>query len=606
MAKLTRERSISLLNKDFDGFRKSLIKFSQAHMSGVFSDFNETSPGMAFLEMTAYVGDVLSFYMDQQFNELRQDTARQLDNVVAFAKSKGYRPQGKRAARGIVQFAIEVPATTNTSGEVIPSDFNTPILMKGAQCEGPNGTVFETLENVFFTSSLDRSVTGSRFDQTTGLPTYFAIRKPVEVIAGKTQEESFTITDFEKFKTIELSESDVIEVIEVTDSEGNEWLEVDYLAQDWVFDQVTNQDSDATDVPYVLKLVAAPRRFITDKDIVTGKTKLIFGAGDGINFDDELIPNLADYSLPLAGRRIFSSYSIDPRNFLKTRSLGLSPYNTVLNIKYRVGGGSNTNVAPKTIRNVLKAELVFSSTNVDPIVKSIVEGSIGCNNPTRTDGGADEESVTEIKINSDAFYASQNRVVTREDIIARILSLPSKFGKPDKVYVKKSNDNTIAMEVFVLSRDSDGNLVIASPTLKKNIKTYLSKYRMLTDGIDIFDSNIINLKCNFGVVVSSKFNKSEVLAKCLDVVSDYLSRDKMQIGQPIVLSDLSAEIQNVNGVISVYELKFSNLVGTIDDFSYSSVRFDPLANLKNNILYCPENSIFEIKFPRKNIVGVAK
>ncbi|MHA1952192.1 MAG: hypothetical protein ACW987_20300, partial [Candidatus Thorarchaeota archaeon] len=236
MAEFLKDKSIKFLNKDFDGFKRDLIKFTQAHHSGVFQDFNETSPGMALLELNAYIGDVLSFYMDQSFSELKQETARQEKNVVSFAKSLGYRPKGRRAARGVLNYIIEVPATTNALGEIIPDDTFAPTLLAGSQADGPNGTTFETLDPIFFSASFQRSVTGSQFDSVTGLPTHFALRKPVDIVAGKTTEESFIIGDFEQFKTIELGEEDVIEIISAFDSEGNEWIEVDYLAQDTVFD----------------------------------------------------------------------------------------------------------------------------------------------------------------------------------------------------------------------------------------------------------------------------------------------------------------------------------------------------------------------------------
>jgi hypothetical protein len=605
MADFLREKTIKYLNKDFEGFRRDLLKYSEAHHSGVFQDTNESSPGMMLLEWNAYIGDVLAYYIDQSFREIKQETARQEKNVVAFAKSLGYRPRGPRAARGTVHFIVEVPATTGPNGQTVPDDAYSPVLLRGAKSGATNGTVFETLENVHFSASFERDVTGSQFDSN-GVPTHFALRKPVEVIAGETKVDSVLTGDFQQFKTIELSEQNVIEIISVTDSEGNEWTEVDYLAQEVVFDSVTNSDPDATEVPYILKLLTVPRRFIADRNPTTNKTSLIFGSGDGIEFDDELIPNLADYALPLAGRRTFTSFALDPQNFLRTRSLGLSPFGTTLTITYRVGGGSNTNVPAKSIRDVTEADLDFSSNSLDPAKVSAVEGSLECINIRKTEGGGPRETISEIKANGAAFFASQNRVVTKEDFISRVLTLPEKFGKPEKVFVKRNNVNALALDMHVLARDEAGHLARASANLKKNIKTYLSQFRMLTDGINILDGNVVNLKLNFGVVVASKMNRTEVLSKAIAVIIDYLDTNRQQIGQPIVLSDLSAEIQNVLGVVSVYELRFSNLVGLQDGLSYSDARFDVTANTQNNIIYCPDNSIFEVKFPRRDIVGVAK
>lgn len=600
-------RQIKYLNRDFQSFKRDLIKFSQAHHSGVFQDFNESSVGMALLEFPCYIGDVLSYYQDYQFNELKQQSARQIENVVSFAKSLGYRPLGKRAAHTLEAFFVEVPATTDTLGNVVPNEAYSPALMKGSKVSGPGG-VYETLDDVFFSSSLDRSVTGSRYDSSTGLPTHFALRKDVEIAAGETVTDSFTVNDFVPFKTIELTQPDVIEVVSVVDADGNEWFEVDYLAQETVFDAVLNPDPDNDVVPYILRLLPAPRRFITDRDPLTAKTSLIFGSGDGLNFDDQLIPNLADLSLPLAGRRTFTTFALDPQNFLKTRGLGLSPFNTSLTIKYRVGGGSQTNAPARTIKTVVDAKLDFSSTSLDPPTMGAVKTSIECVNPSPAIDGAPEETIPEIKANSAAFFAAQNRVVTREDFIARILTLPAKFGKPEKVYVKRNRVSALSHDIHILSKDANGHLTTASDTLKNNIRTYLTAFRMLTDGVNLLDADILNLRVNFGIVVTPRFraHPSEVLTKCIAVIREYLDVDRTQIAQPISISDLQSKIQGVLGVVSVFELRFTNVFGDIDKLPYSDVRFDVTANTKNNILYCPENSIFEVKYPSRDIVGVSK
>ena len=612
-----KERSIKYVNKDFQSIKRDLMNFAQAHHSGAFQDFNETSPGMALLELVAYVGDILSFYQDQQFEELRHESARQIENVTSFAKVLGYRPSGKRSAGGIVSIFAEVPAAS-VQGEHVPDDAYCPIMRAGSKLQGPGGTIFETLSDVFFSASSpsenttnSRMVTGSQFDDTTGLPTHYAIRKDVEVIAGETKTEDFVIDKFESFKTIELTEEDVIEVLSVVDSDQNEWIQVDYLTQEVVFNAASNNGSDSSVVPYSLKFKAVPRRFIVDRDPVTNKTSLIFGSGDGINFDDELIPNIADFALPVAGRQNFSSFSIDPQNFLKTRTLGLSPFSTTLTIDYRVGGGPQTNVAPGSIKSVSEAILEFTSTNLNTTKRSDVVGSIECINVKKTEGGAPEESISEIKANSSAFFAAQDRVVTREDYIARLFSMPSKFGKVEKAFVRKDALNDMALDIHVLSKDENGHLAQATESLKNNIKKYLSPYRMLTDGVNIMQADIINLRVDFGVVISPKYNRNEVLAKCLSVLRDNLDTDLMQIGQPIVISDLISQLQSIVGVISVYDIKLKNVFGSLGGLDYTdntgkSVRFNVQSWTQNGILYCPENAIFEIRYPTKDINGESK
>jgi hypothetical protein len=602
-----KEKSIKYLNKDFQGFKRDLLRFSQAHHSGVFQDYNESSPGMAIMEVVAYIGDVLSFYQDVQFSELKQETARELENVVSIAKQHGYKPSGKAAAQGSVSFFVEVPATT-LNGVRVPDERYSPILRAGAKVS-VGSVSFETTDDVYFSASSptdDRMVTGSRFDNATGLPTHFALKKEARIVAGETKTDTISIDDFQPFRTVELSNQDVIEVLSVTDSDGNEWVEVDYLARDMVFSSDTNSEDDNDVVPSVMKLVSVPRRFIIDRDPTTSKSSLIFGSGDGLNFDDELVPNLADLALPLPGRRTFTSFPIDPQNFLKTRSLGLSPFNTTLTVKYRTGGGSQTNVPAGAIKSVDDAVLDFTSTGLSPSSIADVKQSLECINPKKTEGGGSEETISEIKVNSAAFFAAQDRVVTREDYIARILSLPAKFGKPEKVYVRKDDLNPQALNIHILAKDADGHMTQATSTLTKNIRTYLSKYRMMTDGVNLLQTNIINLKVDFGIVVSPKLNRTEVLAKCLTVVKDYLNISGIQISQPIVISDLLSEIQNVYGVVSVYKLQFKNMAGTVDGLDYSQFSFDVQSSIKNNILYCPENAIFEVKFPNRDIVGESR
>lgn len=598
-------KNSSFLNKDFDSFRRDLFRFADAHASGVISDRSTPSTATTFIDLMAFIGDSLAFYIDNAFNELKENTATELKNVVEFAKMRGYKVKGKTAARGNLNVLVEVPSVVDALGVVVPNPLYLPTIEAGSRAISRIGVPFETLEDIDFSDANNRLVTGSDFDDN-GLPSHFAVMKSVPIIAGETKTEAFTVSEFKAFRTLELSNQDVIEIISVEDSDGNEWLEVDYLAQDWVFDNDLNTDTDAEDVPYVLKVVAAPRRFITEWNPTTKKTSMIFGTGDGVDYDDELIPNVADYAIPLYGRRTSPGYSIDPRNFLKTRSLGLSPYNTTITVTYRVGGGRDGNIEPGFIDTMVDTSISFAVSNLDPLKKGDVEASIQCYNSEKTEGGLDEETIKDIKMNSAAFFAAQDRCVTREDIIARILSLPQKYGKPSKVFVKGDRTSSLSIDVYILSEDADGHLALASSNLKNNIATYINKYRMLTDGINIFDGNIINFRCNFGIVVSPSFNKSDTIVRCINALSSYFDNESAQIGRPIVRSDVISVLQDIDGVVSVYELNFTNVFGTIDSLSYSSSRFDFSAATKNGIVYCPSDSVLELKYPRRDIVGVAK
>lgn len=604
-----KEADVKYLNKDFQGFKRDLMEYAKTHFSGVFGDYNESSPGMMLLELQAYIGDVLSYYLDQQFNEMRMQTAQQEKNIMLFAKSKGYKPRGPAASIVNQAFFVEVPATLSGS-EYIPDYRFAPRLLPGTRVAGPNGTYFETYEEInFASSSIESPLTKVVTVRTTGTnnPEKFALKKTVNMTAGQTVTDTVSVVGFSPFYRYELSQPDVIEVLSVVDSDGNVWHETDYLSQDTVIIPVANSDSDNDTVPYVVKLQTVPRRFTIDRDITTGKTSLQFGSGDGISYDDEIIPNIADMALPIPGRGYYTNFVLDPQNFLKTTSLGMSPRDVSLVVTYRIGGGSQTNVPVGTINTIDSFSYDFATTFTGPnaVIASSVISTLETTNVSKADGGAPSETPSEIKANSDSYFAAQQRAVTREDYMTHILSMPSKFGRPEKVFITKDMVNPLALDIHILSKDSAGHLQLATSNLKENISKYLRRLRMLTDGVNILDGKIINFGVSFGIVVGSKFNRTEVLSQCLQTIKDYFDVDRQQIGQAIVKSDVEAALQVVNGVVSVYDLTFTNLFGTVAGFDYSSVRHD-FSNPRNGIIYCPQDSIFEIKNPNIDIVGETK
>lgn len=608
MAIVRKDTAIRYINKDFEGFKRDLMRYSQAHFSGSYQDFNEASPGMMILELQAYIADVLAFYMDQQFLELKSSTARQLENIEEFAKMRGYRPKGLRSSTVQLPFVIEVPAAVVGSVSVPDPDY-LPVLRAGSQAAGPAGTVFETVDDLDFgvaTPDNPQQVAISQVD-VTGTATHFAVRRWVDAVAGVTVTENIPVGTFVPFLRVPLGQSDVQEVIDVFDREGNQWFEVEYLAQNTVFDQIVNQDVDSGTVPYVLKLRSASRRFTVDHVVATNTTYLQFGNGNGLKFDDELIPDIATLSLPVSSRKQFTNFTLDPQNFLKTTSLGLSPANTTLTVRYRVGGGSQTNVPAFSINRVQNAQLAFNKTvgvgGLDAATASAVQGSIEVTNTEAASGGGDAESPSEIKVNADSYFAAQARVVTREDYLTHVLSMPSRFGRPEKACVKRSDDNPLGVDLHVLAIDQDGHLVRATPTLKSNIQLYLKRLRILTEGVTVMDANVVNLGVNFGVVISSKFNRDEVKTNCILTLADYLQLANMQIGMPLVRSDVESALQGVSGVISVYKLEFVLRQGT----PYATdINFDVDSNMKDGILHCPPFAIFEVRFPNNDIIGENK
>ena len=607
--KTNKARNRKYLNRDFEGYKKDLVEHLKVYFPDTFSDFNESNVGMMFTEIVSFIGDNLSFYLDKRVNESFLETSREASSGFKHAKQLGLKPFGKSAAIGKVDGFIKVPART-VNQEIIPDMRYAGIIRRGAKLKSAAGETYETLVEVDFSDVdiHDPSVTqvGDR-DSETDQPKTFVLRvSGIEIKAGETKSTTFSVGSYESFKRLILPDEDVLEVIQITDSEGNEWFEVDYLVQDIVFSSVDNNSADSADVPYVLKLKSVPYRFITEYNPETNKTSLIFGTGDADNFDGDLIPNLGDLSLPLYGKATFTDFSIDPQNFLKTRTLGLAPVNTTLTVKYRVGGGPETDAGSNEIDTVADVTFDIGDSTLSSTTINDVGNSFSVINPGPIQGGRDILSADEIKHIASANFAAQSRVVTPPDFIVRALSMPTKFGSVFRASARASSLNKNAVELMILSKNSDGHVTEASATLKENLKKYLSRFRMVTDAIEILDGEIIDIAIQFEVLTFPDFNKSEVVSNCIADLKEFFLIDKFQINQPINLTDIYTLLADVPGVLSVIRFDVINRIGNFDGRSYSTTPYNIKENTENGIIYCKSNAIFQVKYVNKDISGASR
>lgn len=607
---LTRERNSKKLSKDYESIKRDLIEHLRIFFPDTISDFNESSVGMMLVELMAFTSDNFHFYLDKQFNETFTESAIQPKNVLRHARQLGFDTtlMGKSAAQGQTDCFLSVPATG--SNEKIQPDMRyAGKVLRGSKLLG-NGIIYEILEDCDF-STVDFNdplfSTVAETDSATKQPTSFALKKQeIDIKAGQTKTTSFTVGGYQPFLTLTISDEDVLEIIDVKDSEGNIWYKVDFLAQDTVFDSLVNTATDSTNVPYVLHLRSVPFRFITEYNTETKKTSMIFGTGDASKFDGELIPNLGDLSLPLLGKENFTDFTIDPQNFLKTRTLGVSPTNTTLTVRYRAGGGLNTNIGSGQISTTSEILFEVSDSSLSAAIVNNVKSSFSVLNSRPVQGGRDELTTDEVRHLIPSVFASQSRVVTAEDYIARTLSLPTRFGSIFRAGVKSGDINKSSVELTIVSRNNSGNVTTASTTLKDNLRRYLSRFRMLTDSIEILDGDVINLGIDFSILCRPDFNKTEVLGNCMLALKDFFDITKWQMGQPIIRAQILRLLYDVSGVITVFDLDIKNLVGTVDGSSYSTIMFNVSNNTKNDIIYCPTSAIFEIKYPLKNIRGSAR
>jgi len=636
-------KEVNYLGRDFTDIRNNLIEFAKNYFPNQYNDFNEASPGMMFVEMASYVGDVLNYYVDNQFRETLLQFAEERKNVLAIAQSYGYKP--KLATPASVQLTVSVEVPAKSVGGEFQADLDyAGVLSANSTVVADNGTEFTLLDDVNFkaSSSLDRMEVQLLDPGSGNVPTLFRLTKKVLGQSGIRESEEFTFNNAKEFDKIVLSNEKVTEIVSVTDSANNKYYEVPFLAQDTIFETEQNttlNDPDLgefeTDTPYLLKLIKSSRRFTTYiRD--DNKMELRFGSGISDNADEEIIPNPDNVGSSLGQGVSRLDESFDPSNFLKTQTFGLAPSNTTLTVEYNYGGAVEHNVASNSIISFSRKIYTISTEGLDATKKTAAEESIKIVNESPASGGSSSETLTQIKENAAAYFNAQNRAVTKADYITRAYSLPQKYGNIAKAYIVQDEQletdgqlqvidgqvidtrtatkqpNPLALNMYLLGYDVNKKLVALNRAVKQNLKIYLSQYRIMTDAINIKDGYVINISAKFNIIVKRGYNKNDVLFKSIQVVKDFFAPDKWQINQPIVLSDLAYQISLVDGVVSLVPPEVNNpnkdLILIENKHSvqngYSGNVYDIRTASQEGVIYPSlDPSIFELKFPNSDIEG---
>ena len=440
----------------------------------------------------------------------------------------------------------------------------------------------------------------------TGKPLFYSLRLTGTCTSGESVRENFDITNsFVPFRRITLSRPNISEILSVIDTDLNEYYEVTSLANDVVFKKAQNTNSDSDTVLDNLFVKPAPYRFITQTTMTSAITTLIFGSGRADSVDDDIIPDPSEISLPLFGnRKTFNRVAIDPNSLLSSNSLGVSPVNTTLTITYRSGGGLSHNVAPRTIRLVTALVTEFKST-VPPTKIAQIRASVETNNTQPATGGEDMPTIDDFRFIALNYKNSQSRIVTRQDLVARVYSMPPNFGRVFRVGSRSNPTNPLSSLIFIVSRDVNGYLTMSPDSLKVNLAKYLNEFRLTSDAYDILDASIINYKFTYNVVLDSGVDKTTTLGFINQKIRDYLSIKNYQIDQQIVISDIINLILNQVGVISLEKYTFDNMSGKIDERDYSLVTYNLTQHTARGLITPPPGGIFELKFPDYDIVGNA-
>jgi len=666
--KVNNGRDIKYLNKDFAQFRQNLIEYTKTYFPQTYSDFNESSPGMLFIEMASYLGDVMSYYVDDSLKESFMSYAEDKQSVIALSEYLGYKPKVTSPAIARLSVYQTIPSTYNPIDDTYEPDSRFYLRIKeGMEVRSSEtGTLFRTTEAVDFSVEDEREISKYDTDQTDGSPIYL-VKKYVNCISAelRTLTTNFGNTP-QQFSNVNLGDTNVIQIYDVRDSNGNKWYEVPYLAQEMVYvDYPASQynDMDMNSVSgapaNVLKLIKTSRRFTT-KINEDNSTSLVFGGGTATN-DETLIPNFKNVGLGLPSSIDRLGASFDPSNFLKTTSYGQAPTGE-FTISYLVGGGISSNVSSEQLVQVDRIEFdedISIFTPDELRTYNSTKASVAADNEEPARGGRGAETIEEIRQNALGNFGSQNRAVTRKDYEVRTLSLPAKYGSISKAFcapdgqldnnspqsilnspdtleeftgliqsLKDKNvteqeikneltrflkgkqsdvsekNNPFAVNLYILGYNSTKKLATLNRAVKENLKTYLQEFRVLTDGINIIDGFIINIGVEYEIRVYGGYNKREVLTKVQQELSNYFNIDNWTFNMPINISEVELIIAGVEGVQSVPKCEIVNKCRANNGRDYSQYSYNIKEATKNKMVFPSlDPSVFELKYPNRDIKG---
>ena len=637
------KKKVKYIGRDFSSIRQNLIEFAKSYYPTAYNDFNESSPGMMFIEMASYVGDMLSYYVDNQYRETLLHSAEEKKNIFKIAQSFGYKPNLSTPSSAVCDLTLEVPALS-LGGDEYEADLSYALKVNADSIfSSKSGRSFRLLDDIDFAVSTSYDNRVETISKTDGdIPSHFTLTKKANLESGFKTTETFTFGDGVKFDKIILSKKNVIDVLNVVDDDGNTWYSVPFLAQDTVFKDIENNSINSPDVsanagsaPFLLKLIKTANRYTTYVRS-DGKMELRFGAGISSNADEEIVPNPDNVGSSLGTGLSKLDQSFDPSNFLKTKSFGQAPSNITLTITYTYGGTQQDNVVSGEITNLDSIAFTLLEDGLDSTKVQDTKDSLSIFNPEPATGASGAETPEIVRQNAAAYFHAQNRAVTKEDYITRVYSLPQKYGAIAKVYIvqdeqleqntqtivkngkvrKQKNVTTIpnplALNMYVLGFDSKKKLIALDDTVKQNLRIYLSQYRVLTDAINIKDAYTINIAVRFSIITQRGYNKNEVLIKCIDAIKNHFDVDKWSIAQPIILSDIAYVISLVDGVASVVPPEDDNpqkqMVVIENKYKvedgYSGHVYDLQSATKDGVIYSSlDPSIFELKFPNIDIEG---
>lgn len=599
MAIKSKKPSINYTSRDFNSIREDLVAYARRYYPEKIKDFSQASFGALMLDTVAYVGDILSFYLDYQANESFLSTAIEYDNVVKLARTMGYKIQTNPSSYGTVTLYILVPAESNT---VAPDENYMPILKRGSIFSSTSGTNFTLIEDVDFSDpTLERVV--AQTDPDTGAPIRYAIRAYGQIVSGEIGVETIDVGGYSKFPKLQMQTTNIAEILSVVDSENNRYYEVDHLTQDVIYIPIINMSENRDTVRNILKPVSVSRRFTVEKTALN--TFLQFG--DGTDETEVQYLDPSNVILDTFAKTHITDSSFDPSILNKSGKLGVAPADTSLLVTFRLNTSENVNAAANTITSIENSILTFRNSDSLAISQvNEVRTSLEVLNEEAIVGDINLPTSEEVKIRAYSNFATQNRAVTKQDYISVVYNMPSKFGslKRASISIDPNSYNQRNLNLYVVSENSDGKLAQTNDTIKQNLKNWLSQYKMINDTIDILDTRIVNFGIRYTAKAMPDVNQFLVLDDANRAIRQFYEDRFFEIGEPILVTDIFGVLKNVGTILDVTNVEL--FIKNGEDYADAPFSTEEFLNADGTMLIPPADCIFELKFPNSDILGTIK
>ena len=590
---------VNFISRDFQSIKTDLLEYAKKYYPNTYKDFSDAGFGSLMIDSVSYVGDILSFYLDYQANETFVQNASEFNNILKLAKQTGFKFRNNPSSATIASFYVLVPANSTATA---PDNSYIPILKQGSVFSSEGGGTFLLDEDVNFQNA---EVVVSRQNETTGAPTYYALKSYGKVVSGELKTTTSTIGNFERFKKLKLELANVTEILSVKDSDGHEYYEVDFLSQNTVYRAITNRDNTTQEqANMLLKPIIAPRRF--SMDVFPGYVELQFGSGQEEDYETEQEINPKNVAMNMSGRPYITEQALDPSKLIKSEHYGISPSNTTLTITYRQNSATNVNASQNTLNRVVDGIIEFTEEpNLNSTLASVVRNSIEITNEEPIVGDTEDISSEELRNRVLNNFSSQYRAVTKQDYVSLAYSMPAKFGSVLRATIDKDKDSARRnMNMYVIGVDPNNNLTACNRITKQNLKTWLSRNKMINDSVDILDAQVMNIGIKFEIIAQDSSMSIETLERCLIALEERYGSSFADIGEDLFISDIYDLLNSVPGVVDAVNVKIIPKTG----FNYSSVAIDIDKNLSadGRSIIIPRNVIYEVKYPTMDIQGAVR